>query len=126
MNIMGSSIQDYAKKINSRLSFWDILSVFITTLALAIFAIFLYIKKESENIPVSYISNSENNSIVGKADSRPFASVNGKTYTFSWCGGSNNISEKNKIYFIDEQSAKIAGGYYRSFARNSIWLLVGG
>ena len=53
MNIMGSSIQDYAKKINSRLSFWDILSVFVTTLVLAIFAIFLYVKKENENIPVT-------------------------------------------------------------------------
>ncbi|HCC05957.1 TPA: hypothetical protein DEP94_01175 [Candidatus Nomurabacteria bacterium] len=109
MNIMGSSIQDYAKKINSRLSFWDILSVSITTLALVIFAIFLYIKKGKENIPVSYISNSENNAIINKADSRPFASVNGKTYTFSWCGGSNNISEKNKIYFSDEQIAKNSG-----------------
>lgn len=109
MNIMGSSIQDYAKKINSRLSFWDILSVSITTLALAIFAIFLYVKKENENIPVSYISNSENNGIIDKTDSRPFASVNGKTYTFSWCGGSNNISEKNKIYFENEGLAKSSG-----------------
>ncbi|MCX6756830.1 MAG: hypothetical protein NTW35_01575 [Candidatus Nomurabacteria bacterium] len=109
MNIMGSSIQDYAKKINSKLSFWDILSVLITTLFLAIFTVFLYIKKEKENIPVSYISNSENSTGLIEKDSRPFASINGKTYTFSWCGGSNNISEKNKVYFIDEQNAKNSG-----------------
>lgn len=109
MNIMGSSIQDYAKKINSKLSFWDILSIFVTTLALSVFAIFLYIKKGRENIPVSYISNSENNGIIDKTDSRPFASRQGKTYTFSWCGGSNNISEKNKIYFENEDIAKSSG-----------------
>ncbi len=109
MNIMGSSIQDYAKKINSSLSFWDILSVFVTTLILAVFTVFLYIKKEKENIPVSYISNSENSTGLIEKDSRPFASINGKTYTFYWCGGSNNISEKNKIYFTDEQNAKNSG-----------------
>lgn len=109
MNIIGNSIQDYAKKINSRLSFLDILSVLITTLILAVFTVFLYIKKEKENIPVSYISNSENNQNIIEKDSHPFASVNGKTYTFSWCGGSNNISEKNKIYFTDELIAQASG-----------------
>lgn len=109
MNIMGISIQDYAKKINSKLSFWDILSIFVTTLILAIFTVFLYIKKEKENIPVLYISNSENSTILSEKDSRPFASVNGKTYTFSWCGGSNNISAKNKIYFTDELTAQASG-----------------
>lgn len=109
MNIMGCSIQDYLKKINSRLSIWDISSMFLTTLVLAIFTIFLYIIKTKSDIPVSYISNSENNTNTTEKDSRPFASINGKTYTFSWCGGSNRIADKNKIYFENEDLAKTSG-----------------
>ena len=76
---------------------------------LACLAIYLHKKKESSDIPVSYIK-STGGEVLGEAtDSRPFASVNGKTYTFSWCGGSSNISTKNKIYFTSEVEAQKSG-----------------
>ena len=107
---MGSSIQDYAKKINSRLSFFDCMSILITTVFILLFSVFLYNEKKNNDIPVSYIVNEEGlNSIVMHDEVLPFASINGKTYTFSWCSGSSRISAKNRIYFKNEAEALATG-----------------
>ncbi len=113
MNIMGSSIQDYLKKINSRLSLLNCVSLFVTTLFLLLFITFLYIKTKKVGSSVEYIENKDEivdiNRINNNSDSHPFASINGKTYTYSWCQGASMISEKNKIYFNTEIDAQNSG-----------------
>ena len=113
MNIMGNSIQDYLKKINSRLTWTDCVSIFITCFFLVVFLGYLYIQKEEESIPVTYkaynIDRNSDNDEQGVRNIRPFASKHGKTYTFSWCSGSSMISEKNKLYFDTEEEAKKSG-----------------
>lgn len=46
---------------------------------------------------------------VMKSSSLPFASKQGKTYTFSWCQGAERIREKNKIFFDNEEAAQQSG-----------------
>ncbi len=106
---MFHSIQDFLKIINSRLTGLDIVSILVTVVFLSCFAIYLHEKREGLNIPVSYISKTSGEVMGYSTDSRPFASVNGKTYTFSWCGGSSNISAKNKVYFESEVAAQNSG-----------------
>jgi hypothetical protein len=109
---MLSSIQDYARNINSRLSWVDVASVLILTIFLAFLALFLYFKKERGSALPTYIaSNGQGEGEVRGtfSDARPFASIHGKTYTFSWCNGSSNISAKNKIYFTNEEGAQATG-----------------
>ena len=109
MNIMGHSIQEYLKKINSKLTTYDCLSVSITLLFLIMFAVYIFIWEKETNIPVSYIVDSSDNMLKNKEEDRPFASTNGKTYTFSWCRGESRISDKNKIFFSSENEAKNSG-----------------
>lgn len=105
---MWTSIQENLKKINSYISWGDCLSLLTTTVFLATLISFLYIKKSDSYIPVKYIESGGNTSHID-GEPRPFASIGGKTYTFSWCQGSSVISEKNKIYFKSEEDAKNSG-----------------
>lgn len=106
---MGFSIQDYLKKINSRITTLNCVSLLVTTLFLSLFTIHLYVKREHGRVPVSYYVNSTESTITAvKEDSRPFGSVKGKTYTFSWCGGQRTKPE-NRIYFDNEEIAKGEG-----------------
>ncbi len=113
MNIMGNSIQDYLKKINSRLTLLDCVSLLITCLLLLGFLGYLYLQKEKNSIPVIYRAysgeKSDNKNVNTTEEYRPFASKYGKTYTFSWCSGSGVISEKNKLYFETESEAQKSG-----------------
>ena len=106
---MGLSIQDYAKKINSRISGTGIISLLITALFLALLLTFLAIHTKSDTrvvyIEAPYSTTTPDVSTTGK----PFASSKGKTYTFDWCSGSSVISAKNKIYFASEDEAKSTG-----------------
>lgn len=107
---MGLSIQDYLKKINSRVSLLDCLSLLVTMFFLLGFSFYLYQQKVSNRIPVSYSAAS--NGFSGEEssyDSRPFGSSKGKTYTFSWCQGSAMILAKNKVYFKNEADAEFKG-----------------
>ncbi len=107
---MGSSIQDYAKKINSRLTIFDCVSLLVTAVFLLFFTFFLYKERQSNDIPVSYIvSNQIEQTSEEGLNSRPFASKTGETYTFSWCGGSSRITVKNRIYFVNEAEAIESG-----------------
>lgn len=103
------SIQEYLKKINSKIAKSDYISLLITAVFLAFFSFYINYQKNHENIEVSYISDNSNTSIVNTSNQQPFASINGKTYTFSWCNGADRIIEKNKIYFKTEEDAKNSG-----------------
>jgi hypothetical protein len=106
---MGSSIQDYAQKINSRLTFFDCISLLVTMVFLISLLLYLYLAKKEGGIPVSYNVANDTNGILQSNDARPFGSVSGKTYTFSWCMGSNRISPKNLVYFLSEEDAIRSG-----------------
>jgi hypothetical protein len=109
---MGSSIQEYLKKINSRLSFVDCLSLAITAICIALFACFLVLKEKRESLPVTYISGGKQEETQ---DIRPFASKNGITYTFSWCQGAGMIKPSNRVYFSNEEEAKRTGRVLSKF-----------
>lgn len=113
MNIMKCSIQEYLKKINSRLTLFNCLSLLGTVISLGGFLFFLYEQKKMNDTPVSYLEYKDkgvdNENVRIGIDSRPFASVYGKTYTFFWCQGSQLISAKNRIYFVTESEAKSSG-----------------
>jgi hypothetical protein len=116
MNIMGLSIQDYLKKINSSLSAADCISLLITMLFLGSFLIYLKMEHAKTSIPLSYTVGTSTDSIAhgegrpsDSQDSRPFGSSKGKTYTFSWCQGANRILVKNRVYFGSEEEAKQSG-----------------
>jgi hypothetical protein len=96
------SIQEYCKKINSRISVIDIISLLITTVGLLIFLLYLDFSQKSRIKEVIY-QEGESEIVSAKDVARlPFGSVSGKTYTFSWCSGSSRISEKNRIVFSSE------------------------
>jgi hypothetical protein len=109
---MGSSIQDYLKKINSRISLFDLVSLSVTLLFLCGFCVFLLVKQSSSQTPVTYVTQafSEAKDISSQeSNNLPFGSKHGKTYTFSWCQGARRILEKNKVYFAGEAEAKNSG-----------------
>lgn len=71
---------------------------------------YIYTKNKQNSLPVTYIE--AQNSFTEKAGMgsvKPFASIHGQTYTFSWCQSSSRIVEKNRIYFTDEEEAKQKG-----------------
>lgn len=103
---MGNSIQDYLKKINSSITIPDVLSLFATLVILS--GTLLYAKVTAPDpLPVRYIYGELNTSETG--ENLPFGSKSGKTYTYSWCGGSSSILPKNKVYFTSEQDAIAKG-----------------
>ena len=105
---MWLSIQEIIKKINSRLSYLDCLSILSTTLFLVFLAFYLQIKSESLQKPVIYRAFSGPVETSSK-DTKPFGSKNGTTYTFSWCQNSGQTKEMNKVYFKSAQEAEKAG-----------------
>lgn len=110
------SIQEYLKIINSRLDKWSYISLLATTILLTVFAFYLNYQEKAENMEVYYITDSTKTETYSKTtnqtiqtDPRPFASKNGKTYTFSWCGGAERIKTANKVYFNNEEQARATG-----------------
>jgi hypothetical protein len=109
---MAHSIQDYLRKINSRLSFFDCTAIAGTALVLAVLAFYIHGKRADARLPVIYRTNRE---VLGAtSDSRPFGSRKGTTYTYSWCSGSGQIKEANKVYFRDADAAEASG---RTFSK---------
>lgn len=104
---MGFSIQENLKKINSRLSVFDCISVVFTVLLLVFLAFQLHIREESfKQSPVYRISATQNKK---EEASLPFGSKNGTTFTYSWCQGSGQIKEENKVYFKSAEQAERSG-----------------
>ena len=106
---MGSSIQDYAKKINSRLTTLDCVSLLVTMVFLLAFLGFLTFERKQADIPVSYRVATSAESIPPSSASLPFSSKNGKTYTFLWCQGAQMILVKNRIYYATKEEAEQSG-----------------
>ncbi len=105
---MWLSIQEIIKKINSRLSYLDCLSILCTALFLVFLTFYLHIKSESLQKPVIYRVFSGATETDSK-DTKPFGSKNGTTYTFSWCQNAGQTKEVNKVYFKSAQEAERAG-----------------
>ncbi len=113
---MGFSIQDYLKKINSWLRFTDILSLFVTCAIIVLFTGYIQYTQRENSQSVVYreglyedIQSKDQHISGGSNDVRPFGSIKGKTYTFSWCQGATRISTKNKIHFASEDEARSSG-----------------
>lgn len=110
MILMGNSIQENLKKINSSLSRTDCLALLILAIFLGVFTVYTKIEEENRTKPVVYIKNT--GEVLGattEESTRPFASKNGTTYTFSWCSGSGNIKDANRIYYANELQAQASG-----------------
>ncbi len=101
------SIQDIVKNINRRLTFYDILALLV--LAALLFILTVAIKAGTPPTVVSYEKGVDETSSFDSAPSAIFASVSGKTYTYSWCQGASRIKEENKIFFQSEDEAKRTG-----------------
>lgn len=104
---MPLTIPENLSKINSRLSAYDTASVAITAFIVLLFALYLIGKQEGEVAGVVY-EPAQNEEMRGE-DYRPFASVNGPTYTFSWCQGADQIKRENIIYFANAEEAEKSG-----------------
>ena len=116
MSTIASSIQEYGKKINSRITGLDILSLLVTMLSLGVLYGVILHSKELYATKVIYtegsgIISSHNSGVSNGSqhDARPFGSKKGTTYTFSWCTRSGAIRDINKIYFVNEEEAKRSG-----------------
>lgn len=102
-------IQETLKKINSKITTIQIMSLLVTFFVVISFYICLYLEISGNNKPLIY---KESNDITGAGvneKSTIFASINGTTYTFSWCQGANKIKEENKIFFSNEKEAINSG-----------------
>lgn len=106
---MDSSIQEKLKKINSAITFADIVSLLLTALVLGLLCLYLYQKERDSYVPVTYEKSSSRSTVEVPGVTRPFASKNGTTYTFSWCQGATMIKEANRIYFSSEEEAQASG-----------------
>lgn len=105
------SIQEYCKKINRAITPVFIISLFLSFLAFFSLTLYVYEKQKGERKSIVYEEKkSDPEDRRGTSDaSKPFGSIKGKTYTFSWCQGSGTISLKNKIIFSSEEEAKKTG-----------------
>lgn len=119
-----SSIQEYCKKINSALTYTDVVSLLITCILLGALVVWIALIEQSNYKPIIYINNttqrrkgdeySETSSAASNQNNSaqsalPFGSIKGKTYTFSWCMGQGKIAPKNKIYFSSVEEARSKG-----------------
>lgn len=105
---MWVSIQEIIKKINSKLSYLDCLSILCTALFLVFLVFYLHIKSAELQKPVIYRVFSGSLEATSQ-DTKPFGSKNGTTYTFSWCQNSGQTKEANKVYFKSAQEAERSG-----------------
>lgn len=102
-------IQETIKKINRQIDKTSLLSFSVTIILLIIFTFYINSQIKGDNTPVNYIENSNINTIIKTNKTNIWASVNGITYTYSWCSGANNIKEVNRIYFASDEEAINSG-----------------
>ena len=95
------------RKINSSLTVFDCVSIFITTVFCVVMAVYFYESVKTKRVPVVYQVASSTSE--GNIDVRPFGSIQGTTYTFAWCQNGKAILQKNKILFKNEDDAKKHG-----------------
>ena len=106
-------IQERLKKINSQILTELLISVYFTTVLFIFFTFYIVYFNETNSKPLIYKEKVEQMTISkqqqGNPNTKIFASVNGKTYTFSWCSGADKIKEINKIFFKSEEEAITTG-----------------
>lgn len=105
---MGNSIQDYLKKINSRLSLFDTISLCFTAIFLIMCALYFAWLFKDKQKPVLYRTGYAAGRPI-TFESRPFGSKSGATYTYSWCQGSDKIKPENKTYYESAEEAEQSG-----------------
>jgi capsular polysaccharide biosynthesis protein len=109
---MAGSIQEFCKKINSRISLIDIVAILFVFFFLLV-AVTLIGQKKSENSTNVVYEEGVFEGVEGKSKdialNQPFGSKYGTTYTFTWCQGSGRILEKNRVYFSSTQDAEASG-----------------
>lgn len=104
-----SSIQDYCKKINSRITYFDIVSIAVVLLGIAFLVTYFHNEEQKNYKDIIYQEGAQQVSGLSEDNKLPFGSKSGTTYTFSWCQGSARIKEKNKIFFSSEEAAQREG-----------------
>lgn len=105
---MGNSIQDYLKKINSRLSSFDMASIAITAFFLLLLSVSLVWRSEATTGEVVYRTPRDDRQSEIPSSS-PYGSKNGATYTYSWCQGGDRIKPENVVYFGSAEEAEQKG-----------------
>lgn len=98
-------IQETLKKINSKITTIQIMSLLVTLLLIISFYFYLYFTISTNSKPLIYRESEGVSQVNLNEKSTIFASINGTTYTFSWCQGANKIKEENKIFFSSEEEA---------------------
>lgn len=106
---MSSIIQEYLKKINSRLHLFDLVIISVVTITFFGFSIFIYYENNIHKKDLKYLENIGEISANLSENQKIFASKNGATYTFSWCSAADRIKEENRIYFNNEEEAITSG-----------------
>ena len=106
---IASSIQEYCKKINSRLTYFDIISISLIVSGIIFLSLYFQYSERKKYTDVIYQEGKNLGLDVQKDRGLPFGSKTGKTYTFFWCQGSSRIKETNKIIFSNEEEASKAG-----------------
>ena len=106
---MFAIIQESLKKINRQINNTAIISLTITTILLIIFTFYIQNKEGEKLQEVNYIKTNKINKQTEITVSDIFASINGKTYTYSWCNGAGKIKKENKVFFNTEEEAKATG-----------------
>lgn len=109
MSNVAHSIQEYCKKINSRLTYADLVTATVLLLGITFLLVYIHQEKARNFQEIVYEEGDFIQTTPQEDQSLPFASKSGKTYTFSWCSGSAKIKEKNKITFASEEQAKASG-----------------
>lgn len=109
---MAHSIQDYLRKINSSISFYDCLAAALLLMTLGAFTLYLHHEQERLRLPVIYRTGKT--VVRPTVNSRPFGSRKGTTYTYTWCSGSGQIKEANKLYWKNREAAEASG---RTFSK---------
>jgi len=112
-NPVGQRIQEYWGKIKAvldqGLSEWGIFGI-VVLVGLISFALGRLSALEEERPPISIQMAAQVASPQGVyLGGLVVASRNGNSYYFPWCGGAQNISAGNKIWFKSEKEAMAAG-----------------
>ena len=106
-------IQERLKKINSQILTELLVSLGLTTVLFLSFTFYIIYLNQTNSKALIYKETFEQLAIskqqIVNTDTQIFASVNGKTYTFSWCSGADKIKEENKIFFKSEEEAVATG-----------------
>ncbi len=109
----GRSIRKKASQIKRNIedSREFVFSLIIILVAFAAFGLGRLSALESAREPVR-ITQAPQSDVPGESwniGGRVVASRSGSKYHAPWCGGAERISEKNKIWFKDEEAAKKVG-----------------